>query len=59
VNNLPHDNAMSVAGNVDASIERKPGGALGNGTDTGSNVADFTGAVTPANPQNLASAPTP
>jgi hypothetical protein len=44
--------------NVDASLERKPGGSAGNCTDTGDNAADFA-AVMPANPQSSASAPTP
>jgi hypothetical protein len=46
------------ASNVDASLERKPGGALGNGTDTGDSLADFLGAE-PSNPQGLQSPPTP
>lgn len=52
----PHNNATST--NADASIERKPGGASGNCTDTGNNAADFL-VSTPANPQSTASAPTP
>ena len=40
-----------------SSIERLPGGAAGNGTDTNDNLADFTVAI--PNPQNLASAATP
>jgi hypothetical protein len=43
---------------TDASIERKPGGAGGNCTDTGDNASDFT-AQTPATPMSTASPPTP
>jgi hypothetical protein len=52
----PHNNATST--NTDASIERKPGGAGGNCTDTGNNSADFA-ALMPANPQSSASPATP
>ena len=58
VSNLPHD-GPSPGGTSDVSIERKPGGALGNGTDTDNNVSDFKTFVAPANPQHLQSAPTP
>ena len=58
VNNLPHNGSGSATSNVDASFERKPGGALGNGQDTADNKADFL-KNTPATPQNLASPPTP
>jgi hypothetical protein len=58
VSNLPHNSGTSMANNSDVSIERKPGGAAGNGQSTGDNTADFSSAVT-SNPQNLASAPTP
>jgi outer membrane biosynthesis protein TonB len=40
-----------------ASIERLPGGSLGNGIDTNANQADFVVAV--PNPQNLAAGPVP
>jgi outer membrane biosynthesis protein TonB len=40
-----------------SSIERRPGSASGNGTDTNDNAADFQ--VGTPNPQNLAAAPTP
>ncbi len=43
---------------LDRSEERKPGGAAGNATDTNDNTADFS-LISPANPQNLQSAPTP
>ena len=41
----PHDNTSST--NVDASLERRPGGAEGNAVDTGDNAADFI-VTTPA-----------
>ncbi len=51
---------MSATGaaNVSKSLERLPGGALGNGTDTDSNTADFV-VLDPSDPQNAASAPVP
>jgi hypothetical protein len=52
VSNLPHDN--TGAGNIDASIERKPGGAAGNATDTNDNATDFE-AQAPSEPRGLAS----
>jgi hypothetical protein len=58
VDNLPHDNSNTTASNVDASIERKPGGSAGNCTDTGDNASDFV-ALMPAKPQSSTSAPTP
>ena len=51
-----HDNTPVT--NVDESIERKPGGRAGNGMDTNDNATDFA-ALTPSNPQNSASAPSP
>jgi hypothetical protein len=56
--NAPHNNNGGTASNVDQSLERGPGGTLGNDFDTGNNAADFT-PLTPANPQNLSSSPTP
>ncbi|HKE57062.1 MAG TPA: DNA/RNA non-specific endonuclease, partial [Pyrinomonadaceae bacterium] len=44
--------------NTDRSHERRPGGAGGNSTDTDNNAADFQ-LITPTNPQNLSSPPTP
>jgi len=41
-----------------SSLERLPGGSLGNGTDTNDNLFDFV-VRTPPFPQNLAAAPTP
>ncbi len=49
---------VGASNNTDRSIERDPGGAAGNGSDTNDNTADFT-LITPAAPQNLQSAPTP
>lgn len=51
-----HDNTTGT--NVDDSLERKPGGAAGNGQDTNDNATDFA-ALTPSSPQSSASAPTP
>ena len=56
--NLPHDDTGSVASAVNASLERRPGGALGNGVDTGVSSADFH-ALSPATPQGSMSPPTP
>lgn len=51
----PHNNDNAT--NTDMSLERKPGGASGNGTDSNDNAVDFmTG---PSTPQNSLSAPTP
>ena len=55
--NLPHNNTPGV-GDSDVSIQRLPGGALGNCIDTGDNAADFF-TTTPAAPQSSASAATP
>lgn len=44
--------------NIDTSIERLPGGALGNCTDTGDSANDWQ-ITTPSNPQNLADVTTP
>jgi cysteine-rich repeat protein len=52
----PHDN--TTATNTDASIERLPGGALGNCTDTGDNASDLA-TIMPAAPQSSQSPPTP
>jgi hypothetical protein len=55
VRNL-HDNTGST--NTDSSLERRPGGSLGNMTDTGDNASDFL-ANPSADPHNLSSGPTP
>jgi hypothetical protein len=52
----PHDN-MSDS-NMDASLERRPGGAQGNATDTGNSSADFQTNSAP-DPHDLASTPVP
>lgn len=52
----PHDNDKAT--NTDTSLERKPGGASGNGLDSNDNSVDFL-TVSPSTPQNSASAPTP
>jgi hypothetical protein len=44
--------------NIDTSIERLPGGALGNCSDTGNNANDWA-VIAPSIPQNLTSATTP
>jgi hypothetical protein len=56
--NLPHNNGTSGASNSDVSIERKPGGAGGNCTDTNDNAADFATQM-PATPMSATSPPTP
>jgi hypothetical protein len=57
-NNLPHDNSGAGMSNTDVSIERLPGGALGNCTDTNNNAADFVSRA-PSYPHDLASPPVP
>jgi hypothetical protein len=52
----PHNNGTTT--NTDASLERKPGGASGNGQDTNDTSADFA-VLMPAAPQSSQSAPTP
>jgi hypothetical protein len=59
ISNQPHDGSSTASSTVDVSFERKPGGAAGNGADSGDNAADFTLMVSPANPQNLNSAAVP
>jgi hypothetical protein len=54
--NLPHND--SSTSNVDASLERKPGGSGGNMQDTNDSASDFTGNSIP-DPHNLSSDPTP
>ncbi len=58
VSNLPHNNTASGSSNTDASLERKPGGALGNTQDSDNNAFDFSSGVVP-DPHNLASPATP
>ncbi|MEO8799795.1 MAG: hypothetical protein ABI551_18010 [Polyangiaceae bacterium] len=52
----PHDNSTGT--NADKSLERKPGGAGGNGTDTNVSSADFAEQDTPV-PHNIAAAAVP
>ncbi|MFO0619475.1 MAG: DUF4215 domain-containing protein [Polyangiaceae bacterium] len=52
----PHNNATST--NIDGSIERAPGGDLGNCTDSQVSADDF-GALMTAAPQNTSSMPKP
>ena len=56
VSNSPHNNTST--GNSDAALERRPGGAGGNGQNTGDNSVDFK-STAPANPQNTLSPPVP
>ena len=58
ISNLPHDNTTGGTSNTDVSLERRPGGAQGNGMDTGDSTADFVSRTSPT-PHNLASAATP
>jgi len=51
-------NPNGSTGTADTSMERGPGGAQGNCTDSGDSSADFA-AKSPADPQNTMSAPTP
>jgi hypothetical protein len=50
----PHDN--TAATNINASLERKPGGVAGNRMDTNDNASDFQ-IQTPAEPRGSTSAP--
>jgi hypothetical protein len=52
----PHDDTNDS--NLDASIERKPGGTAGNCTNSGDDLVDFT-ISSPATPLDTNSAPTP
>ena len=54
--NNPHDDSNGT--NMDISLERRPGGALGNCTDTMNNAYDFIQQM-PADPADLASPPAP
>ncbi|MBL9025635.1 MAG: hypothetical protein JNL21_25800 [Myxococcales bacterium] len=49
---------VGSSNNTDRSIERLPGGAAGNATDTGNTSVDFV-LITPSAPQNLQSPATP
>ncbi len=52
------EGAPATAPAAGASIERRPGGALGSANDTDDNAADFAERLVPG-PQNLGSPPTP
>jgi len=52
------EGSSAVAPAARSSIERRPGGASGNGTDTNDNSADWFVQAAP-NPQNLAAPPAP
>lgn len=52
------ENTAVTAPPANQSIERKPGGSEGNGTDTDNNANDFSLQSTP-NPQNSSSTPVP
>ncbi len=52
--NLPHDGTTGATSIVDAALERKPGGALGDQQDTGDSLADFLD-IMPSHPRNSAS----
>jgi uncharacterized protein (TIGR03437 family) len=43
-----------IAGNLDQSYERRPGGAFGNGVDTNNNAVDFA-LTAPTDPENSSS----
>jgi hypothetical protein len=58
VSNFPHNNTMIGSSNSDVSVERKPGGALGNMQDTDDNAFDFNTNVA-SDPHNLLSPATP
>jgi len=58
VSNLPHNDGSGAASNVDASLERKPGGLGGSCADTGDNAADFAPRA-PAGPESSQSPLTP
>jgi hypothetical protein len=52
----PHDDATGT--NTDKSLERRPGGGLGNCADTDDNASDFA-IRSPATPENTLSPPVP
>ena len=52
------EGSVASAPPAGSSIERLPGGELGNGTDTNENSLDFAVRASPT-PQNLAASPTP
>ncbi len=52
----PHDNETDT--DTDQSLDRRPGGAAGNCTDTDDNASDFV-ILSPSAPEDSASPPTP
>lgn len=58
VSNLPHNDSADPASAVDVSIERSPGGSMGNCVDTDDNAADWINSM-PATPMNTQSPATP
>ena len=58
VSNLPHNDGSGAGSNVDASLERNPGGLGGSCVDTGDNASDFAPRA-PAGPESTQSPPTP
>lgn len=56
--NAYREGVEATAPGAGESIERKPGGSLGNGYDTNNNQADFF-KITSPNPQNTLSTPVP
>lgn len=58
VSNLPHNDTNVPGSNVDQSLERRPGGSLGNCADTADSSQDWQ-PLMPPNPQDLASPVTP
>lgn len=58
VSNLPHNDGSGATSNVDASLERLPGGLGGSCADTGDNASDFA-PRTPAGPESTQSPPVP
>ena len=58
ISNSPHTNGTGATSNSDASRERLPGGALGNGQDSNDTLTDFIH-DNPATPRDLASPAVP
>jgi hypothetical protein len=58
ISNLPHNGTAGGSGSVDAALERKPGGALGNAQDTHDSSADFQ-VIMPSHPRSSQSPPAP
>jgi hypothetical protein len=52
------EGSVAPAPSAESSLERRPGGPAGNGSDSNNNLADWFVQAVPT-PQNLAAAPTP